>query len=549
MKNKEKAAVNEQVKNNIISLLRSYEHPEPEKWAELISQKEPQIRLGIIQKLVPDAFISKDAKLIHEQISNHYPELNCMLKGTASYYTCFPKSGIPAQAFAIARHVDPGFNAGIGIAKTYSGDIMLNPEFRKIFDRLQPEGSDDEKWRQVRNSVFKYNNGLGASWYREIAAQRYLRDAISEPMLLEAMRKALRIKPIPTYGGTVGLSIAFEMGVGEETILVLPSTYWGNIDLKTSHHKTIKEKCNYIDREGRIKPHKLEEKLLDIKGRGHRKVAIYFNFPHNPTGMEPTRIEAQAFSEIVREVADPDFKVVIICDEPYYPFVRGKDSIKVPFSYYMQPGYNRNILTFVSINGTKRDGMYGMRHSDLAVLVPEDVSREGVRIFEERILAGYMRGTFSFSHALSQYLLARAITGDPLISIRKNKHIRLSTEFFKQENKLIDYVETSVNDTIDALSNLNGLERIVGSKDNDAYGGFFVTYRLSEELKDKGVKAIDIHKAGLKTNCGVIATNDFIRVSALVNKKNDPQFAKNLQLTIERAIKMKKQESFNEMMF
>jgi aspartate/methionine/tyrosine aminotransferase len=539
----------EQIKNNIQQFLESHDQEKSELWAELIVEKPIHMRIGIIQKLVPNAFLSENAKNLHEQLANHYPELLKIIEGTTAYFTAFPKTGIPAQAFAIAKHVKPAYNAGIGIAKTYDGDIMINPEFKKVFDLLKPEKIEDEDWRKLRNSVFKYNNGLGAPWYREIAFQRYLNDGKHDTVALNALKKALRIKPVPVYGGTVGLTIALETGVGEECPLVLPKTYWGNVNLKMSHGKCIKEVCDYIDSDGKIHPDILWKTLEKLKANGHKKAAIYFNFPHNPTGIVPTREQAVELEDVVQNTATKGFQLVVICDEPYYPFVRGEDAIKVPFSYYMKPGDNRNILTFVSINGTKRDGMYGMRHSDLLILTPLGISDEGINHLEKTLLGGYMRGSFSFSCALNQYLLARAITDDPLIAIKPIDQIKIDHKFFDAEKNLVDYIETSVNDTLDALGSIDGLVKIEGYEKFDSYGGFFVTYKLSDELQKLGITAVDLHKAGLKKNCGIIATNGFIRISGLVSKDNDKQFAINLQETIEYAKKVKVQQGFNESMF
>ncbi|MBU1241262.1 aminotransferase class I/II-fold pyridoxal phosphate-dependent enzyme, partial [Myxococcota bacterium] len=509
----------------------------------------PHTRLGILQKLVPDAFLSDNARTLHEGLDQHYPELMKIIGGTTAFYTAFPANGIPSQAVAIASHVAKEFNAGIGVAKTYDSNVLMNPEFQKIFDMLRPENVNMEQWVKLRDSVFNYNNGLGAPWYRNIAYRRYLRDGRNDEYALSQMKKALRIRPIPTYGGTVALTIALEMAVGEECILIMPRTFWGNVNLKISHNKSIKEVCDYIDIDGRINPEELTRALTSIKSRGHHKAAVYFNFPHNPTGVVPTREEAKAIVEIIQDVATSDFQVIIICDEPYYPFVRGEDAISVPFSYYMQPGFNRNIITFVAINGTKRDGMYGMRHSDLIILTPEEISDEGIRLMESNLLAGYMRGSFSFSCALNQYLLGRALTNDPLIALRKPANIVLNQRFFQEEDKLIAYVETSVKDTIEAISSIKELLRITGDAEKDSYGGFFVTYQLSDDLKAKGITAMDLHRAGLKCNCGIIATNGFIRISGLVSKENDPHFVANLQKTIELALKVKSREGFTESMF
>ena len=62
------------------------------------------------------------------------------------------------------------------------------------------------------------------------------------------------------------------------------------------------------------------------------------------------------------------------------------------------------MVTAVSINGTKRDGIYGFRHSDLFFQYPIETNVEAVKILEEDILQGMLRGLFSFSNVLNQYI-------------------------------------------------------------------------------------------------------------------------------------------------
>ena len=200
----------------------------------------------------------------------------------------------------------------------------------------------------------------------------------------------------------------------------------------------------------------------------------------------------------------------------------------------MNPAENRNMITFVSINGTKRDGVYGMRHSDLIVLAPATIPDKGIELLEQGVIAGYMRGTFSFSSGLNQYLIARAITGDPLVPLRQPWDITLSEEYFAEEKKIAEYMADSVEKTLSHLDTIPELQRVTGTLEKHAYGGFFATFRLTgEELR--GVDAFDVHKAGLHNDCGVIATSGFLRVNGLITEDSDEQFKANLRRSIETA--------------
>jgi aspartate/methionine/tyrosine aminotransferase len=520
---------------NLALLLQYCDHPNSQEWAELLADKDPGSRLAIVQKLLPDVFLSKKAARVHANLRREYPELLDIAKGTACFFTAFPSTGIPAQSKAItAAGVAKDFNAGIGVAKDDEGNVLINPELAALFDLLKPEGSTDAEWLKVRNQVFNYNDGLGTPWYRELARKRYLLDGASRPALQAQMQSSLNIKPLPVYGGTTALSIAFELGVGEGCPLIFPSTYWDNMDLKAEHQRSRREVCEYIDRRGRFHPEDLKDHLQELRKRGFYKAAVYFNFPHNPTGIVPSESVCLRFQGIIQEMADVDFKIVVICDEPYYPFVRGNDAVRVPFSYYMQPGENRNVLTFVSINGTKRDGMYGLRHSDFMVLTPTNISKEGVNLFEKELLSGYVRGTFSFSDALNQYLLGRAMTDDPFVVLKKSAELVISEAYLAEESLLINRMADKVKKLEKVLDSVEGI-RLVRDEEHDCAGGFFLSYEILPELAETGVRAKDIHRAGLQVNCGLVATGGYIRINGLINEQKFVEFADNLRKAIEIA--------------
>jgi aspartate/methionine/tyrosine aminotransferase len=525
-----------QIQITIRSLLKKAEVPSADTLASMLASFPPERRLGILKQLAPQQFLSENAFRLHSKLKRSYPELLDILSETAAFRTAFPATGIPAQSRAIDGTVQKKFNAGIGVAKTEDGDILLNSVFEDVLNHLKCKSVTDDEWRKIRNCICSYTNGLGAPWYRTTAKLRYLSEGSEdESSLRAAVAKNLRINPIPVYGGTAGLNAAFEIGVGSNCPIIFPTTYWGNMNLKGDHIQACKVVSDWIDRDARINPEKLAECLYHLKERKFKKAAVYFNFPHNPTGVVPTHEEAEQLARVIHRHASKDFKIIVICDEPYYPFLRGYKAIDVPFSYYMHPGTNRNILCFVSINGTKRDGMYGFRHSDLIILTPENIKPEAVEILEKDIVAGYLRGAHSFSNVLNQYLLAWAISGNPKLPLEKNPIISLNPEYKKAERIMCQFMKEHVESTIGTLNSIPDLEFIGEESDLCSAGGFFICFRLSEQLHREGITALDVHKAGLKNNCGIIATNDYIRINALIRKDCLFLFKERLERSIEDA--------------
>lgn len=510
--------------DDILDSLRQHGINQPEMLLECISGLSEQKKQAVMNTLMPD--ISASLSQLHQNLFELHRPFEILLNGTYAELAQFPSAGIPAQSKAISQQVIKGCNAGIGIAHDPDGEILAAPFVNRFLELLKPETCNQAIWNSVRNELLKYTSSLGAAWYRKIARLRYLRDGSPNETLKSLMHKSMVSDPIPCNGGTSALSLIFWLYGGAGCPVVFPRTYWGNMNLKCRLHGMQVEVCDYMDNDGVIIPQNLRDILNKIRDRGFSKAIVYFNFPHNPTGVMPTESEAEALGNICREAAANDFSVVAVSDEPYFPFLRGSKSIRVPFSYYLQPLNCQNMITAVSINGTKRDGIYGFRHSDLIFQYPLETSTKAVKILEDDILQGLLRGLFSFSNVLNQYIVGRGLTQNPLIPLMNSADIELSEEAFHEEQQMVDQMASEVLKTASMLSvkDFEGFNRI-GSE--DAAGGFFVSHVAD------GISSNEVHRTGLQNQCGIISAGDYVRINALLPSNYRSQFIQNLKRTLD----------------
>lgn len=506
-----------------------------EKFVDLIYELEPQKRQAIVNVICPDVSLSLSE--LQQSLYELHPPFKLLLNGTYAEVAQFPSAGIPAQSKSISQSVNKGYNAGIGIAHDRFGNILAPPYINRFISSLKPQNCNESTWSNVRNELLKYTSSLGANWYRRVARLRYLRDGCADDTLMNLMQKSLISDPIPCYGGTSALSLIFWLYGGSGCPVVFPSSYWGNMNLKCRLHGMQTEICNYMEADGTIRPEQLREKLSEIRNKGYSKVVVYFNFPHNPTGVVPNQEEAYALGQICREASRSNFCVIALSDEPYFPFLRGSDAIQVPFSYYLQPMDSINMITAVSINGTKRDGIYGFRHSDLFFQYPIETNVEAVKILEEDILQGMLRGLFSFSNVLNQYIVGRGLTQNALLPLMNPNDIELSEDVYEEEKSMVDTMKEEVCKTTSLLSGkeFDGFNRV--GTENSA-GGFFISHTV-----ESGTPS-DVHKVGLQNQCGVIAAGDYVRINALLPDAHRNQFIENLKTTL--AVSKKIVESSNE---
>ena len=500
------------------------EQQNSKEWTRLLNPLDPQKKNAILEILNPS--IPEALKALHETLYKLHRPFELFLRGSQAEVAQFPSAGIPAQSKAIAQNVKKDFNAGIGIAHDTSGHIMAAQFINRFIEDLRPEDCNMEVWQQVRNELLKYTSSLGAPWYRRVARLRYLSDGTNSSKLSTSMKCSLVTDPIPCYGGTSALSLVFWLFGGSGCPIIFPRTYWGNMNLKCRIHGMQSIICDYLDIDGQINPKQLRATLNKTRSEGFSKAIVYFNFPHNPTGVMPSPDEALALGDVCREIASDDFAILALSDEPYFPFVRGEHSSKLPFSYYLQPMNNMNMMTAVSINGTKRDGIYGFRHSDLIFQYPHEISKDAVNTLEKDIIQGLLRGIFSFSNVLNQYIVGRGLTQNPLLPLMNLSDIELSISVSEEEQFMVESMAEEVVKTSNILSGkgFEGLNR-VGS--DEVAGGFFVSY------KPETCSAKEIHESGLQNQCGVIAADKYVRINALLPTKSRNEFSQNFKRTLD----------------
>lgn len=500
------------------------EFQDNKEWTELLDQLNPQKKNAILEILnpsIPEALLS-----LHKRLYDLHKPFELLLSGSQAEVAQFPSAGIPAQSKSIAQHVRKDLNAGIGIAHDTNGQILAAPFIDRFIDELRPDNCNTAVWQQVRNELLKYTSSLGAPWYRRVARLRYLNDGKNASNLMTSMERSLVVEPIPCYGGTSALSLVFWLFGGSGCPIIFPRTYWGNMNLKCRIHGMQSILCDYLDIDGRINPKRLRETLIKTRNEGFSKAIVYFNFPHNPTGAMPTPEEALALGDVCREIASENFAILTLSDEPYFPFVRGEHSSKIPFSYYLQPMDNTNMVTAVSINGTKRDGIYGFRHSDLIFQYPYNISKEAVNILEKDILQGLLRGIFSFSNVLNQYIVGRGLTQNPLLPLMSLSDIELSLMVSEEEQLMVEAMAEEVLKTSTILSG-KGFEDLNRVGSDEVAGGFFISY------KPETSSAKEIHESGLKNQCGVIAAGQYVRINALLPTESRNEFSQNLMKTLD----------------
>jgi len=319
----------------------------------------------------------------------------------------YPK-GILSQSTEASKKATR-FNATIGIAT--ENNVPMH--FEHIQDTLQ--GYSPEY-------VYPYAPPCGIFELRLEWKRKLLRD---NPSLQD---KNIGI-PITTNALTHGLSLAADLFVDENDVIILPDKYWGN-------YQTIFQ----VRRGGHLKTFKLFDEFEKFNVRAFReclmqqvdagKAIVLLNFPNNPTGYTPDEDEAQGIISVILEAAEAGINIAVILDDAYFGlFYEG--SVKESL-FGRLAGLHPKILPIKVDGATKENYVWGLRVGFLTFAAE---SLELLEILEQKT-KGLIRGTISSSSHLSQTIILQSLQSSQF-EIEKRQKYEVLKHRAKKVKKII----------------------------------------------------------------------------------------------------------------
>ncbi|WP_026043562.1 aminotransferase class I/II-fold pyridoxal phosphate-dependent enzyme [Treponema primitia] len=156
-------------------------------------------------------------------------------------------------------------------------------------------------------------------------------------------------------------------------------------------------------------------------------VRIIFNFPNNPAGYSPTKAEADALVDIIRETAQGGADVLVICDDAYFGLFY-EDDICRESLFGRLASLHEKVLA-VKIDGpTKEDYVWGLRVAFLTFgspgLKPEHQEALGKK------LMGEIRSSVSCANTPAQYLILKVLS-DPRTGAEKKANYELLRDRYR----------------------------------------------------------------------------------------------------------------------
>ncbi|GHV62095.1 hypothetical protein AGMMS49587_07990 [Spirochaetia bacterium] len=226
--------------------------------------------------------------------------------------------------------------------------------------------------------------------------------------------------PAVVPGLSAGISYTADLFFGPGATLIASDPCWDNYSLIFEDRRDAKI---------RLVPFLGNGPGLDIDAIGKAvreeaktgSVRIILNFPNNPAGYSPTKAEAEALVNLIREAAEGGADVLVICDDAYFGLFFEDDIYRESLFGRLSVLHERVLA--IKIDGpTKEDFAWGLRTAFVTFgcpgLKPEHYDALGKK------LMGTIRSSVSCSNTPAQYLLIKSLS-DPRSAGEKKANFEL----------------------------------------------------------------------------------------------------------------------------
>jgi aspartate/methionine/tyrosine aminotransferase len=395
-------------------------------------------------------------KQVNETIQQENPNVYDMLSALGKNIY-FPKEGIISQSAEAGKKAQK-YNATIGIALENGIPMHL----KVIQDNLSAFAPKD---------LYPYAPPAGKPELREAWKAKMLKENPS-------LQGVAISQPIVTNALTHGLSIAADLFVDAGDAVIYPGKNWENYELTFGVRRGATA-VNYplYNNERKFNSDGLKQAILAQKSKG--KAVVVLNFPNNPTGYTPGKIEAQEIISAIRAGAEAGIKIVAITDDAYFGLFFEDSIHQSLFGELAQ--LHPNVLAVKVDGATKEEYVWGFR---VGFITYGGGSQALLTALEQKTM-GIIRATISSGPHPSQTFVLKAL---------------LSNEFEKQKQEKFDIMKGRANKVKDLLDS----GKFDGVWD---YYPFNSGYFMCLELKTVTAEKLRTHLLE-KYNVGTIALGE-----------------------------------------
>ncbi|MFX0000548.1 MAG: aminotransferase class I/II-fold pyridoxal phosphate-dependent enzyme [Candidatus Hodarchaeota archaeon] len=305
--------------------------------------------------------------------------------------------------------------------------------------------------------------------------------------------------PVITGGVTNGIFQGCVMFLNPNDYIIMPNKRWGNYDNIINKFIGAKTRTFEFFKNSEMNINALKTAINEV-AEIQNKVVILLNFPNNPTGYVPTKVEASTLVKMLKDSQRNHKKpIIILVDDAYEPYIY-KNNVLNKSIFYDLHRLDEDVIP-VKLDGiTKELLIYGGRVGFITLgikpsWIENDEELEKLKTEINNKLEGFIRATISNCNSFYQVLVHK------LFQENSMEHIINSRESVK--NLLKNRYEC-INSELKKICNPN-----ISIDPNS--GGFFVFVNLNPDkikatefadhlLKEYKVGIIPIEKSDENIN-------------------------------------------------
>lgn len=410
-------------------------------------------------------------------------ELNDILAGTVADSLLsdlgrrmyFPK-GIIAQS-AEAKKLAHRIDATIGIA-TEKGEPLYLKAIREALGGLAPK------------EAFPYAPTAGIAPLREA----WKREILKKNPSLAGKGMSL---PIVVTGLTHAIAVVLDLFAAPGDTVIVPDFYWDNYELIAADRLQAEVSTfPFFTPGGMLNIDGLAETLRKRRGG---KAALMLNFPNNPTGYTLSESEAARLVKALKEEAEHDTKILVVCDDAYYGLFF-ENGLKTESLFADLADLHPNVLAVKTDAATKEELVWGFRVGFITY-GSKGLGDKHYEALTQKTM-GLIRSSISCSGTPQQYLVLKGIS-DERHEEEKKAVFAAIEERYRRVKELVTWMRGPL-------------------KPFPFNSGYFMTFRVP------GNRSEELRQALLKRGVGTISIRpDCLRVaySSVDLEKLDELFA------------------------
>ena len=246
--------------------------------------------------------------------------------------------------------------------------------------------------------------------YAPTAGNPDLREAWRQDMIRK--NPSLEFKefsqPVLVPGLTAGISYVADLFFDQTKPLLAADPSWDNYALICEARRNAPFHQFRMFNDGKFDIDSLEAALRK-ECEANKSARLLLNFPQNPSGYSPTRVEAKKIVSILKELAEAGNKILCISDDAYFG-LNYDDDIEPESLFAQTCDLHPNILA-VKIDGpTKEDFVWGFR-AGFVTFGCKGFSKEQYQALVTKLM-GTIRSSVSCSSTPPQSFLLKAMTDE-----------------------------------------------------------------------------------------------------------------------------------------